>query len=223
MSVELPEVDKIVRLLGTYNFRDKALRNIYFSLIILSTKIKDEELAKRIFALAKQLSLTRLILRQLNHLPLVFSLTKIPRDLETSTDRTDTGLNASVSLIYTIQCFVEFTAWIADSKLINLDAARWFRWSLYLWIAAMIVGVVRLFRRILYLEPLHDRFNGPPVDKQILDARQADRISLMGLGCDLIAGVSSLPHRFLWAGRLSKQTHGTLSLIASAVGLYKLL
>ncbi|KAI6241451.1 hypothetical protein M3Y99_00373500 [Aphelenchoides fujianensis] len=221
MSVELPEVDRIIRLLGTHNFRDKTLRNIYFALILYSTKIKDDEQAKRVFALAKQLSLTRLVLRQLNHLPLLRSLSKVPEELGNSSDRVDTALNASVSLVYTVQSFVEFGAWIGDAKVVRLDAPKWFRWSLYLWILAMAGGVLRLLRRILYVEPLHDRLHGP-ADKQTLDARQSDRLSLLGLGCDLVAGISTLPHDFLWAGRMSKRTTASLSLVASAVSLYKL-
>lgn len=75
----------------------------------------------------------------------------------------------------------------------------------------MFVGVIRLIRRIMYIEPL----DVSPKQKQ------DDRISLIGLGADFIAGVSTLPHEFLWAGRLSKRTTATLSLIASVVGLYK--
>lgn len=86
----------------------------------------------------------------------------------------------------------------------------------------MFVGVVRLSRRIFYLEPLHDQLHGPPQEKHKLDIRRADRISLIGLGSDFIAGVSTLPHKFLWAGRLSKRTSAILSLVASGVGLYKL-
>lgn len=85
----------------------------------------------------------------------------------------------------------------------------------------MFFGVVRLLRRILYLEPLHDRLYGTPTDKKKLESRQADRISLVGLGADFIAGVSTLPHSLLWAGKLSKRTSATLSLVASVVGLYK--
>lgn len=85
----------------------------------------------------------------------------------------------------------------------------------------MFVGVLRLLRRIFYLEPLHDKLYGPPADRKKLETRQADRITLVGLGADFIAGVSTLPHKFLWAGRLSKKTSAVLSLVASIVGLYK--
>jgi hypothetical protein len=85
----------------------------------------------------------------------------------------------------------------------------------------MFVGVVRLLRRIFYLEPLHDNLYGVPTEKKKLEARQADRVTLVGLGADFIAGVSTLPHKFLWAGHLSKRTSATLSLVASVVGLYK--
>lgn len=126
------DIDKTLRVLNTYNGRDKAIRTAYFSLIILSTKTKNAELASRITSLAKQLSLTRLVLRQLNHLPLIVSLLRSPRDIQRAKDKLDSGLNATVTLIYSVQSFVEFSAWIADAKLIGLDAPKWFRWSLYL-------------------------------------------------------------------------------------------
>jgi hypothetical protein len=107
-------------------------RTIYFSLIIWSTKIKNAEFASHIFAFAKQLSLTRLVLRQLNHLGLVVSLIRTRHDLQNAKDKVDTGLNSVVTLIYSIQAFVEFGAWIADAKLVGLEAAKWFKWALYL-------------------------------------------------------------------------------------------
>lgn len=85
----------------------------------------------------------------------------------------------------------------------------------------MFIGVIRLLRRIFYLEPLHDKLYGALTDKKKLESRRNDRITLVGLGSDFIAGVSTLPHNFLWAGRLSKSTSAKLSLIASIVGLYK--
>lgn len=94
--------------------------------------MKNAEFAQRIFALAKQLSLTRLVLRQLNHLPLIVSLLRARKDVAISTDKLDAGMNAAVTLIYSVQVFVEFSAWIADAKLIGLDAPKWFRWALYL-------------------------------------------------------------------------------------------
>lgn len=107
-------------------------RTVYFSLIILSTKVKNAELAQRLFAFAKQLSLTRLVLRQLNHLPLIVSLLRAKHDLQHAKDKLDSGMNATVTFIYSIQVFVEFSAWVADAKLVDLDAPKWFRWALYL-------------------------------------------------------------------------------------------
>jgi hypothetical protein len=101
-------------------------------LIILSTKVKNAEFAQHIIALAKQLSLTRLVLRQLNHLPSLVGLIRARKELQNSNDKLDTGMNATVTAIYTVQVFVEFSAWIADAKLIGLDAVKWFRWALYL-------------------------------------------------------------------------------------------
>jgi hypothetical protein len=132
-------IDKVLRVLNTYNGRDKTIRTAYFSLIILSTKAKNADLASRILAFAKQLSLTRLVLRQLNHFPLIVSLLRSRRDIQNAKDKLDSGLNATVTLIYLVQSFVEFGAWVADAKLIGLNAPKWYRGSLYLVLISLVI------------------------------------------------------------------------------------
>ncbi|KAH7714271.1 Protein PRX-11 [Aphelenchoides avenae] len=165
--------EKLVRILSSYSGRDKALRTIYFSLVLLSTRLKNSELAQRILALAKQLSQTRLVLRQLNHAPMVYVCRSIPDDLRHAPDKLDSALNSAVTLIYTVHAFVEASAWLADAKLLPLNAAKWFRWSLYLWLYALVAGITRFVRRIW---------------RKGIDKTQDDQLTLVGLTSDFIAG-----------------------------------
>lgn len=80
-----------------------SFRCAYFSLIILSTKVADPELAKRLFALAKELSKCRLIFRQLNIPSLFSAAAKVPDELSRTTDTVDSSLSSGVTIIYAIQ------------------------------------------------------------------------------------------------------------------------
>jgi hypothetical protein len=62
----------------------------------------------------------------------------------------------------------------------------------------------------------------PILDKQRELNRRMDRITLVGLLADFIAGFNLLPNKVLWAGKLSQRTSASLFFVASVVGLYKL-
>ncbi|CAD5207792.1 unnamed protein product [Bursaphelenchus xylophilus] len=216
---KLPSLKEIIRVLATYNGRDKAVRCIYFSLILLSTKVGDPEIAKKIFSLAKELSKSRLIFRQLNIPSLFYTASKVPDDLEHSRDLVDTGLAGTVTWIFSVQNVIELLAYLSDHQLVSVETAKWFRWALYLWVLAMFHGLIRLAWRLRRAS--RQRENNELSEKAYQEVTKSDRIALLGLGSDFIAGVASLPHRFLWAGRLSKAQHAAFSLVASFVGLYK--
>jgi hypothetical protein len=48
-----------------------------------------------------------------------------------------------------------------------------------------------------------------------------ERITLVGLSADFIAGFNLLPHKILWAGRLNQRTSASLFFVAAIIGLYK--
>lgn len=48
-----------------------------------------------------------------------------------------------------------------------------------------------------------------------------DLISLTGLTADFIGAINSLPHKFLWAGKLSPRQSAFSFLVASVIGFYK--
>lgn len=125
----MPDItlDKLVKVLNIYAGRDKALRfyftkllkqifrTFYFSLVLYSTKLSPER-AKIIMALAKQMSQSRLVLRQFNHPSMVsFFVAKtyfkkyqilasreLCKDAKNCSDPIDYSLNGIVTVAYTI-------------------------------------------------------------------------------------------------------------------------
>uniref|UniRef100_A0A915DMT2 Uncharacterized protein n=1 Tax=Ditylenchus dipsaci TaxID=166011 RepID=A0A915DMT2_9BILA len=111
--------EKLVRVLNTYSGRDKAMRTIYFGLVLVSTRINRAALAKHVLALA--------------------SNKKIPGDLEHSTDVQDTCLSSVITLLFGANSLAEFVAWLSDARILKFDASRWFRYCLYLYFGAICV------------------------------------------------------------------------------------
>ncbi|KAI1715966.1 peroxisomal biogenesis factor 11 (PEX11) domain-containing protein [Ditylenchus destructor] len=213
MSSEL--FDKIVRILNTYSGRDKAIRTLYFGLVLVSTKINRAAFAKHLLGLAKQFSQARLVWRQLSHLSLIRATRNIPREVRDSPDPTDSMLGSSMTLFFVANALVEFVAWIADAKLIAQDASRWFRYSLYCWIAALITGITKCVRRI---------------HNEDFEKTKGDQLQLVAYVADLLPALNALPairfpvlrRKSLVTSKLTQSQSALLSLVASAIGLYRL-
>uniref|UniRef100_A0A7E4UU03 Peroxisomal biogenesis factor 11 n=1 Tax=Panagrellus redivivus TaxID=6233 RepID=A0A7E4UU03_PANRE len=200
-------LQRLVRCLSIYAGRDKLLRALYAALVFYSTKQKDPERAKIWLAYAKQLSAARLVFRQCNHPSMIIASRDAMSEAPVATDKVNYTLSTAVTAIYTVYGAVEAAAWLADAKIIIADSVKLFRWCLYLWLAALICGMIRLVRVI----------SGKPWQKSA-----SDRISLLGLVCDFVSGANSLPAGILWSGKLSVRQASSLSFIASAIGFWKL-
>jgi hypothetical protein len=97
-----------------------------------------------------------------------------------------------------------------------------FQRSLRLWIVALTISVVQSVRLILILL----RLPSPSPSKWTKQQRRwlhNQLISLAGISADLVGAVNSLPAGTLWGGRLSGTQSAGLFLVASLVGVYKLL
>ncbi|CAD6184346.1 unnamed protein product [Caenorhabditis auriculariae] len=203
-------VDHLAQLLGSYAGRDKALRALAFYLQLKSTT--SPENAKELLGLAKQLSSARLVMRQFNHPSMIIACRQTLSLLRTgkvgrSVDVVDFGAAAAVTGIYTVYGFVELLAWLSDAKLLPFNAVRLFQYCLYMWLAALLAGIIRQLRLI--------------ATKGLLKGQQ-DVITLIGLVCDFVSGANSLPAGVLWAGKLRLRQTAWLSLVASVIGFYKL-
>ncbi|CAB3407644.1 unnamed protein product [Caenorhabditis bovis] len=197
-------------VLSTYAGRDKALRSMAFYLQHRSTSSPTH--SKELLALAKQLSAARLVMRQFNHPSMLKACQQVINTIRsdrvgTSIDPIEFGAGAAVTGIYSIYGFVELFAWLSDAKILAFDSARLYRYCLYLWLVALVSGIIRQLRII---------------SRKSIDKAKDDIITLIGLSADFISGVNSLPHKVLWAGKLSLKQSASFSLLASIIGFYKL-
>uniref|UniRef100_A0A0K0DBB6 Putative PeRoXisome assembly factor n=1 Tax=Angiostrongylus cantonensis TaxID=6313 RepID=A0A0K0DBB6_ANGCA len=195
-------LDALASVLNTYAGRDKALRSVSF---MLALKAQSSTRKEVVLALAKQCSSARLVLRQFNH-P---SMIKSCWDLLTTqpTDYFEYFCTTAGTSAYTIYGVVELLAWLSDAHILALDSTQFWRWCLYLWIAALTSGIIRQMRLISK--------KGLKVDKDLL--------TLIGLVSDFIVAIHSLPCRVLWSCKLSARHSAAFSLVASLIGFYKAL
>lgn len=117
---------------------------------------------------------------------------------------------ATITAFFTLNAIVEFLGWIADANLISLNAARWFRYSLYCWASALILGILRHARRI----------HSKGWTKQIT---WPDRLILIGLLADFICALNSILSIKVKRNlkKLTLLQSALLSLVASLIGFYK--
>ncbi|KAL6730300.1 hypothetical protein Aduo_001282 [Ancylostoma duodenale] len=194
-------LDNLTRVLSSYAGRDKVVRCLSFFLTLKAQTSPNKE---ALLSLAKQCSAARLVLRQFNHPSMIKSCQQL---LTTeSSDSVDYACSATVTGVYTVYGFVELFAWLSDAKVLAMNSARLYRWCLYLWIVALIAGIIRQIRII---------------SNKGWEKANDDILTLVGLASDFVAGVNSLPHKILWAGKLSSSQSATFSLMASIIGLYK--
>lgn len=200
-------IDHLTTVLSSYAGRDKAIRSLAFYLQLKSTTSPDN--AKEILGLAKQLSAARLVSRQFNHPGMLKSCRQIMQAFQTGRigDPLEFLTGAAVTGIYTVYGFVELLAWLSDAKILAFNSARLYKWCLYLWLSELINGIVRQMR-VIY--------------RKGIEKSQEDILTLVGLSSDFISGVNSLPHKILWAGKLSMRQSASFSLLASIIGFYKL-
>ena len=217
-------LERMTRLFDSNVGRDKAVRTTQFSLLLFANGLRDRRRADQLAALAKQCSRTRLISRIFSQPQLLLSALRIPRELRASADPVDTACGSSTTVLYLLCGWVELLGWLTEAGLLRSrtfgQAADWFQRSLRLWIVALTINVVRNIRLILL------RLPSPSPSKWTKQQRRwlhNQLISLAGISADLVGAVNSLPAGTLWGGRLSGTQSAGLFLVASLVGVYKLL
>jgi len=202
----LTDVERWSRVLATYAGRDKALRSLYAWLVLRAQRHSIGEYRDHMMALARQLSSARLIMRQLNHPSMLYSALQLSR--AHPMDRMDHGMSCAITGIYSIFGVVELFAWLGDAKLIAVDSAKLFRYCLYLWIAALAIGLVKSCRALA---------------QGVAKDRKQEWMTVASQACDLISGIHSLPFPgFLWSGKLSISQNAAFSLAASVIAFAKL-
>ncbi|KAJ1358668.1 hypothetical protein KIN20_017152 [Parelaphostrongylus tenuis] len=196
-------LDALAGVLSTYSGRDKALRSVSFMLTLKAQSSSRKEI---VLALAKQCSSARLVMRQFNHPSMIKSCWDLLNTRQ-PTDRLEHFCTATTTIVYTIYGVVELLAWLSDARVLAMDSAPLWRWCLYLWITALVSGIIRLLRVI---------------SRKGLEKAHEDLLTLIGLVSDFIVAIHSLPYKsFLWSGKLSPRQQATFSLIASLIAFYK--
>ncbi|CAJ0567320.1 unnamed protein product, partial [Mesorhabditis spiculigera] len=203
--VELPTVDALLKSLGSYAGRDKAIRTLYF---LIQLHAQKSAKSKEWMVIAKQLSTTRMVLRQFNGLSQLKALSTLP-GLSRILDKFDFTCVSTITVAYTIYWGVELLAWLSDARVLAYDSVRLFRYCLYLWLIAIVAGVLKQIREVC---------------KKGLEKGRDELWTLVGLVCDGLSAVNMLPHKgFLWSGKFSTRQQASFSLIASAIGWSKTL
>uniref|UniRef100_A0A914L2H3 Uncharacterized protein n=1 Tax=Meloidogyne incognita TaxID=6306 RepID=A0A914L2H3_MELIC len=203
--------EQLISLLDTYTGRDKAIRTLYCSLALISTRIRDREKGEKLAAFAKQLSRARLVYRLFSQPSLIFSAIKIPQNWHNSTDKIETFFNTSTTLLYLFCGWTETIGWLSEAKILGRNSAKFFQLSLHLWVFALLTSIARCIRQI-FIKIIQRKF------KLIKD----EFILFIALTADFVAAVNSLPKGILWAGKLNSSQNSLIFLIASIVGIYRL-
>ncbi|CAD5233135.1 unnamed protein product [Bursaphelenchus xylophilus] len=210
---------EVIKVLGSYNGRDKAMRSLCFGLFLISNRVKNQEFAKNLKLLAAQISKARLVSRQFSHIPLFYGTMNLWKVFRQSPDQVETGLSLFTMIGYCLYAVFEFGCWLNDVNLIAISRENWYKYAIFSWVSALVASIIQNLRKILFIEPLEDKHG--LVDKQKQEQRTMDRILLVGTVSDFIAGVGLLPQNFLWGGKLTEQQSSFFFFVASVIGLYR--
>lgn len=192
--------------------------------MLVSAGVNCDELSKNLFALAKQISRARLVFRQLGQLSMLNQIIHIFKKInklqnfllcsstqkKNDEDIGDVLLSSFITLFYTINSFVELIAWLSEAKLLKFNAAKWFHYSLLLWMGALASSAFKTIKRLP-------------------QAGWRQWVVLIGQLADFISASSMVPNsisrRILYmimSPLQSMALSAALSFIASSISLYRL-
>ncbi|CAD5223470.1 unnamed protein product [Bursaphelenchus okinawaensis] len=219
MLTRTPTMTEVIKVLGTYNGRDKAMRTLGFGIFLISNKIKNVEFSKNLKLLAAQISKARLVSRQFSHIPLFYGTMNLWKVFQQSPDQVETGLSLFTMVGYCLYAIFEFGCWLNEANIIAISRENWYRYAIFSWVSALVASLIQSLRKIFIIEPLED--NHGVVDKQKQEQRSMDRVLLLGTMADLVAGIGLLPKQILWGGKLTEQQSSFFFFVASVIGLYR--
>lgn len=152
------------------------------------------------------------MINQAKHIPskLIKPYTCCAQSKKSDEDFVDAVLSSSITLFYTVNSFVELIAWLSEAKMLRFKAAKWFKYSLILWMGALSSGILKTARRLP-------------------EAGWRQWIKLLGQLADLISASSMLPNSItrkllykIMSPVQSMALSATLSFVASNIALYHL-
>uniref|UniRef100_A0A914HTB7 Uncharacterized protein n=1 Tax=Globodera rostochiensis TaxID=31243 RepID=A0A914HTB7_GLORO len=211
---------RLSTILERFDGRDKTIRSLYFTFVLIANRLRDQRKADQLMAFARQFSRTRLICRMFSQPSLLLSVLRIPRAFRLSRDRVDCTLASSISVLYLFCGWTELIGLLTESGFVGRTTAhslRHFGSALRLWVLALALSIIRCLRQIVR----RTAANGLTWRKSDREWLKTQLISLVGSSADFVAVVNSLPRGMLWAGKMLPSHCASLHLAASFVGVFK--
>lgn len=114
---------------------------------------------------------------------------------------------------------IEHLAWAGQMSLINIDTGKYFTCCTVLWLCSLLVNIIKAFVALCIEFKRAGRITANTV--------QVPQIRLLFLTlvqnfADLVNAIQFLPPGILWSSQLSPIIVGTLGIISSVIGLYRL-
>jgi len=225
--VATPTLDLLVKLLGTFDGRDKLLRTSYYSLLLITGRMKEGALVTKLINMARQLSAARTVGRRWNDLVMIkVNLAHFQGGIPKK-DRFNFFMNAIVNVLYLFYHPVEHIAWLSNFELLPVDSAKWWSYTVWIWATALVFSIMRTIRTYGKLTTARYALladGNLSSEEADLRKQQGEEIwNLLMYASDFVVAVNYLPKGLLWSQKLPQWKVGAYGLMASVIGLVKLL
>jgi len=226
--VSTPTLDLLVKMLGTYDGRDKMLRTSYYTLLLVTGRMNAGPLVTKLVNLARQLSAARSAGRRWNDLVMIkVNLAHFQNGMPEK-DKFNYIINAVINVLYLFYHPIEHVAWLSNFELLPVDSGKWWTCTTGIWAVALVFSIVRTIRnygqlasaryRVLSADEEHS------AEESALKKQQTDEVwNLLMYVSDFVVTVNYLPKGWLWSQKLPQWKVGAYGLTASVIGLVKLL
>ena len=145
----------------------------------------------------------------------------------------DQAIDTAENLSFLVYYPTEHIAWAADKNLITLRSSNLWLTTSILWTFTLSLGIIRavvqILRTTVQLNSQAASNGGIPDagakrrKQYLLKQRWIAFVTIVQNSADLVNAVNRLPSGFLWAGRVTPFVNGLFGIIASVLGLYRLL
>uniref|UniRef100_T1ISQ4 Peroxisomal membrane protein 11C n=1 Tax=Strigamia maritima TaxID=126957 RepID=T1ISQ4_STRMM len=207
-------------ILKTHSGRDKGLRLINYSCLLLSSAIRNRKLSSKFVTIANEVSQCRTTLRLFDDLimlrySLAYGLGKEEPDLVLK------WIGVINNIVDQIYYPVEHVAWAADKKLINIHSKSWWNACTILWGISLYLGIIRAFRYLRIQQQKRRKCLTLSEKENIYELFEI--LTIIQNCFDLCNAIHWLPKGFLWSQQLQQWQVGLFGVMSSVIILYKYL
>lgn len=230
-------METYVSLLQTYGGRDKILRTTGYVASLLSGHVKNEETAKKLVTVSRQISNSRVVLRFFDDI----LMWRITRHCSVEEDDRYARICSILSNI-SIQSFFPFEhiSWLSDHNVLS-TGSFFGTGATVCWALSLFFNILRCLRKIVLLKRKrqqikHQRhLESPDKSGEAERAYQTalrkcdeqevtESWTLLKNAADFVIAINALPWRpFLWAGKFQPSRSAAFGTISSLVGLHLLI